>query len=191
MSPFKSSCSSKVSQRKRNDPFKHFHEKSTHSNTSVKELAKNADSISFCLSKGLSAPVGSLVCGTQKFISTARKIRKSLGGGMRQAGIIAAAGLVSLDSMIDQIKLDHHNAQKLAKGMENFSGIQINIENVHTNIVYFQLESKKGPDFVQRMANKGILFFEVSTGRCRMVTHRGITTDDIVTVLRSIEEEIE
>jgi len=158
--------------------------------TSVKELAHNADSISFCLSKGLSAPVGSLVCGTQEFITIARRIRKSLGGGMRQAGILAAAGIEAFDSMIDRIKIDHDNAKILAEGIHKLPDCFINLDDIHTNIVYFKLETVNGSEFVKKMAEKGILFFEIGAGKFRLVTHNGITSEDIETVLKSFNEEL-
>ena len=159
-------------------------------NTSVKELTSLADSLSFCLSKGLSAPVGSLVCGTQEFISKARKLRKSLGGGMRQAGILAAAGIEAFDSMIDRIKIDHDNARILAEGIHKLPDFFINLNDVHTNIVYFKLDSVIGSEFVKKMAERGILFFEIGEAKFRLVTHYGITSEDIETVLKSFNEEL-
>ena len=158
-------------------------------NTSVKELVSVANSISFCLSKGLSAPVGSLVCGRQEFIAKARRIRKSLGGGMRQAGIIAAAGLEALDTMIERLKDDHENARKLAEGIQNIAGLFLNLNNIHTNIVYFEMKTNNGKTFVERMAGNGILFFQISPGRFRMVTHYGITSEDIDRVLKLLKDE--
>ena len=159
-------------------------------NTSVKELVSVANSISFCLSKGLSAPVGSLVCGRQEFIAKARRIRKSLGGGMRQAGIIAAAGLEALDTMIERLKDDHENARKLAEGIQNIAGLFLNLNNIHTNIVYFEMKTDNGKTFVERMAGNGVLFFQISPGIFRMVTHYGITSEDIDRVLKLLEDEL-
>ena len=158
-------------------------------NTSVKELVSVANSISFCLSKGLSAPVGSLVCGSQEFIAKARRIRKSLGGGMRQAGIIGAAGLEALETMIERLKDDHENARKLAEGIQNIAGLFLNLNNIHTNIVYFEMKTNNGKTFVERMAGNGILFFQISPGRFRMVTHYGITSEDIDRVLKLLKDE--
>ena len=159
-------------------------------NTSVKKLVSVANSVSFCLSKGLSAPVGSLVCGSQKFIAKARRIRKSLGGGMRQAGIIGAAGLEALDTMIERLKDDHENARKLAEGIQNIAGLFLNLNNIHTNIVYFEMKTDNGKTFVERMAGNGVLFFQTSPGRFRMVTHYGITSEDIDRVLKLLEDEL-
>lgn len=149
--------------------------------TAVNELVENADSVSFCMSKGLSAPVGSLVCGSEDFIHKARRLRKGLGGGMRQAGIIAAAGLEALNGMVDRLKEDHTNAGKLAEGISEIPGLSIIMDNVHTNIVYFELDndSINGSELVISMAERGVRFFDVSTGRFRMVTHFGITSEDI------------
>jgi threonine aldolase len=159
-------------------------------NTSVKELVSVANSISFCLSKGLSAPVGSLVCGSQEFIAKARRIRKSLGGGMRQAGIIGAAGLEALDTMIERLKDDHENARKLAEGIQNIAGLFLNLNNIHTNIVYFEMKTDNGKTFVERMAGNGVLFFQISPGIFRMVTHYGITSEDIDRVLKLLKDEL-
>ena len=159
-------------------------------NTSVKKLVSVANSISFCLSKGLSAPVGSLVCGRKEFIAKARRIRKSLGGGMRQAGIIAAAGLEALDTMIERLKDDHKNARKLAEGIQNISGLFLNLNNIHTNIVYFEMKTDNGKTIVERMAGNGVLFFQTSPGRFRMVTHYGITSEDIDKVLKLLKDEL-
>jgi|TARA_B100001964_G_C14196338_1_gene583564 threonine aldolase len=159
-------------------------------NTSVKKLVSVANSVSFCLSKGLSAPVGSLVCGSQKFIAKARRIRKSLGGGMRQTGIVAAAGLEALDTMSERLKDDHKNAGKLAEGIQNIAGLFLNLNNIHTNIVYFEMKTDNGKTFVERMAGNGVLFFQTSPGRFRMVTHYGITSEDIDRVLKLLEDEL-
>ncbi|UCG48979.1 MAG: low-specificity L-threonine aldolase, partial [Phycisphaerales bacterium] len=105
----------------------------------VRDLTRGADSVSICLSKGLSAPVGSLVCGTREFIAEARRTRKVLGGGMRQAGIIAAAGIVALEQMVDRIAEDHENARRLAEGIAGISGLSIDASRVQTNIVYFEV----------------------------------------------------
>ncbi len=159
-------------------------------NTSVKKLVSVTNSVSFCLSKGLSAPVGSLVCGSQKFIAKARRIRKSLGGGMRQTGIVAAAGLEALDTMSERLKDDHKNAGKLAEGIQNIAGLFLNLNNIHTNIVYFEMKTDNGKTFVERMAGNGVLFFQTSPGRFRMVTHYGITSEDIDRVLKLLEDEL-
>lgn len=154
-------------------------------NIDVKELVKDVDTITFCLSKGLSAPVGSVLCGDKNFIYEARRIRKALGGGMRQAGIIAAAGLVSLDKMIPQLKIDHDNAKRLADGISTILGLSVDTEKVHTNILYFSVDESimKGSELVQKMGRHKVKFFEVSPNRFRLVTHSNISLKDIDTTL--------
>ena len=151
-------------------------------NLNIKELTKDVDSLTFCLSKGLSAPIGSIICGDANFIYRARRIRKALGGGMRQAGIIAKFGELALDSMIEQIKIDHENAKLLAQGLSNLDLVNIDLDKIHSNIVYFRLH-KADKDLLCNMKDKGILFFEVSPNRYRLVTHYGISVDDIQQVL--------
>ena len=151
----------------------------------IKELTKNIDSITFCLSKGLAAPIGSVLCGTNNFINEARRIRKALGGGMRQAGIIASAGLHSLKKFDNQIRCDHNNAQILAKGIDQIDGLKIDVNKVKTNIIYFSIDSKimDGNELVKLMDSYNIKFFEVSENRFRLVTHYGIDKSDIDYVL--------
>ena len=108
-------------------------------NSTVAELTDEIDSVSFCLSKGLSAPAGSLLCGSENFIYRARRNRKALGGGMRQAGILAAAGIVALEKMTERIVEDHQNAKALAYGISSINGISIDLEKIKTNIIYFSL----------------------------------------------------
>ena len=111
-------------------------------NVSAKELTEDCDSVCFCLSKGLSAPVGSMLCGSTEFIREARKWRKMLGGGMRQAGVIAAAGIVALETMIERLAEDHATARRLAAGLNLIPGIAVSLEKVQTNIVNFELAGK-------------------------------------------------
>jgi threonine aldolase len=142
------------------------------------ELASVGDSISFCLSKGLSCPVGSVVCGSQKFIDRARRVRKMLGGGMRQAGIIAAAGLVALNSMVDRLAEDHENAHRLAKGLAGLQGVAVDPATIETNIVYAELGDGDGPALAAALKERGVL----SNGRfnwVRFVTRAGITAEDV------------
>ena len=155
----------------------------------VKELVKDVDSVTFCLSKGLSAPVGSVLCGNKNFIHEARRIRKALGGGMRQAGIIAAAGLVSLGKMISQLKVDHENAKRLADGISTISGLSVNTKKVYSNILYFSVDESimKGSELVQKMGQHNVKFFEVSPNRFRLVTHSNISSDNVNTTLELFE----
>ena len=154
----------------------------------VKELTRNVDSLSFCLSKGLSAPVGSVVCGTGEFIKEARRNRKVLGGGMRQCGIIAAPGMVAMETMITRLKDDHENAQRFARGIKNIPGLSIEIERVRTNIVYFDLIDEKitTAEFLDTLAKKGVKLLDTGPRRFRAVTHYGIEQEDIDRALDAI-----
>ena len=148
-------------------------------------LAADADSVSFCLSKGLGAPVGSVVCGSQEFISEARRARKILGGGMRQAGVLAAAGIVALNEMVDRLADDHANARKLAEGLAQMPGVSIDPAQIHTNIVYFEVDRQDMAveDLLKRLDDNGARMLPVGPGRIRAVTHYHISSDDIDYVL--------
>jgi threonine aldolase len=140
----------------------------------VSEIASPADSITFCLSKGLSAPVGSVLCGSADFIFRARKFRKQLGGGMRQAGIIASAGLISLDKMVDRLKEDHALAKTIVDGLNKIPLINIDVAAQHTNMIFFNLHDDAkitDKEFVSKMAERQVLLSGVSKRRFRMVTH--------------------
>ncbi|MEE3204861.1 MAG: low-specificity L-threonine aldolase [Candidatus Neomarinimicrobiota bacterium] len=160
----------------------------------VEELCGPVDSTTFCLSKGLSAPVGSLVCGNTDFIYKVKRLRKVLGGGMRQAGILAAAGIEALETMVDQLALDHHHAKVLADGLSSVDGLHCNPEFVPTNIVYFLLERENitGQELVSVMEKNGIQFFELSPKRFRLVTHAGIEEKDVfktIEIFRRVMDE--
>jgi len=156
----------------------------------VKELTREADSLSFCLSKGLAAPVGSVICGSKAFIAEARRARKVLGGGMRQAGIIAAAGLLALDQMVDRIREDHDNAACLAQGISRTKGLSIDLSRVHTNIVYFDVcgDGRTAETLVKRLGQTGVRMLAVGSKRIRAVTHYGITSADIDRALGILTE---
>ena len=150
----------------------------------VDELARHTDSISFCLSKGLSAPVGSLLCGTREFITEARRQRKMVGGGMRQAGIVAAAGIVALETMIDRLAEDHANAKYFAESIASIPGIELNPALIRTNIVFFDLANGlAASDFAKRLAEQGVLIGPSGEKRLRAVTHYGIERADIETAI--------
>ena len=155
--------------------------------TPVQEMARDADSVCFCLSKGLSAPVGSLLCGTQEFVEKARKWRKMVGGGMRQAGIIAAAGIVALESMIDRLAEDHATARKLARSLSRIPGISIDPDRVQTNIVIFEVTQGGAPDVLRRMEERGVRGSYNAGSRIRFVTHYGISEEDVDTALEVVE----
>lgn len=156
----------------------------------VKELTCHTDSVSFCLSKGLSSPVGSIICGTSQFIAEARRNRKVLGGGMRQSGIIAAAGIEALEHMVDRLVEDHENARRLAEGIAKIPGLSLDLGKIHTNIVYFDIADKQfdAGTLVTQLAARAVKVLQVGPGRLRAVTHYGISTDDIDLVLAAISE---
>jgi len=154
-------------------------------NVSAKEILKNIDSVTFCLSKGLSAPIGSIICGSSKFIHEARRVRKSLGGGMRQTGIFAAAGKISLSSMLDRLQEDHRNAKYLAESLYMLEGIELNPNFVKTNIIYFNFDHPKisSRELVAHMQSNGIIFSDYNGKHCRLVTHNNISREDIENVI--------
>jgi len=147
----------------------------------ARDLAVDADSVSFCLSKGLAAPVGSVICGSADFIKRARRARKVLGGGMRQAGVLAAAGIVALEEMIDRLADDHANAGKLAKGLAEIPGLSIDPAMIKTNIVYFETirEDLTEDELVTRLGKGGIKISAMGPRLLRAVTYYQITGDDI------------
>lgn len=151
-------------------------------------LAEETDSISFCLSKGLSAPVGSIVCGTREFIERARRSRKMLGGGMRQVGVLAAPGIVALESMIDRLQEDHDNARLLARGLAEIRGIETDPDAVESNIVLFELTEQEPIAFVLTLAKAGVLSLPHEPREIRMVTHYGISRDDIKETLERVRQ---
>jgi len=156
----------------------------------VRKLTRSVDSLSFCLSKGLSAPVGSVVCGSSEFIAEARRTRKVLGGGMRQAGIIAAAGIVALQQMVDRIAEDHKNARRLAEGIARIHGLSIDPERVQTNIIYFEVATDRltADKLVTELSKRGIKILCVGPSRLRMVTHYGISSEDVDLALAALDE---
>jgi threonine aldolase len=156
----------------------------------AEELAAKADSVSFCLSKGLSAPVGSVICGSREFISEARRARKILGGGMRQAGIIAAAGITALEDMVDRLKEDHENARRLANGIANISGLSIEPEKVQTNIIYFKINEGRmtAEELTALLDKKGVRMLSLESRQLRAVTHYGISAEDIDATLKALSE---
>ncbi len=146
--------------------------------TPVTELVKDADSVSFCLSKGLSCPIGSVVCGSAEFIEEVRRWRKMLGGGMRQVGVIAAAGIVALDNMVDRLNDDHATARRLAQGLAQIPGIDINPDGLPTNLVFFSI-TDGDPALIMKEINERGVKGGMPTRNWRFVTHYGITSDDI------------
>ena len=155
-------------------------------------LAAEADSISFCLSKGLAAPVGSMVCGSQDFIARARRARKVLGGGMRQAGVLAAAGIIALTEMTGRLAEDHANARKLADGLAEINGLVIDPACIKTNIVFFETTADGFPaeELENRLERAGVRILALGPRRMRAVTHYHITSKEIDHVLLVVNEVV-
>lgn len=156
----------------------------------VKEYAKIGDSLMFCLSKGLSAPVGSMLTGPKDFIDYARRVRKALGGGMRQVGVLAAPGIVALTEMVDRLKEDHVRAKKLALAIQDLPGIDLNPDHTDTNIVIFGFNHAKIsiPEFLARLKDRDILALATTGGRIRFVTHNDIGDKDIEKAISAFRE---
>ncbi len=153
------------------------------------DLVAQADSVSFCLSKGLAAPVGSVVCGSRAFVDAARRARKVLGGGMRQAGILAAAGIVALDEMVDRLAEDHANAQRLVRGLARIKGITADPSLVRTNIVFFEISDRRltAAGLATALAEAGVKLLALDPFRLRAVTHYPLAAQDIDAALAAIE----
>ncbi len=146
----------------------------------AKTLVRYADSVMFCVSKGLSAPVGSVLAGTGDFIERARRFRKMVGGGMRQAGVIAAAGVVALRTMVNRLAEDHANARRLAEGMARLPGLAVDLSRVRTNMILAQVNGPtSAAEFTARMRDEGVLALPTGSSTIRMVTHRHITPGDV------------
>ncbi|MEE9236979.1 MAG: GntG family PLP-dependent aldolase [Thermoplasmata archaeon] len=161
--------------------------------TEASTLAEEADSLTFCLSKGLCCPAGSVVVGSQGFIEEARRARKLLGGGMRQAGIMAAAGIVALDRMVDRLSEDHANARYLAEGIARMDSVNVDLESVQTNIVIFDVSPAgfSAPQFASLLGEKGLRVTTKDRSRVRCVTHYGIDRQHIERALEILTESLE
>ena len=155
----------------------------------VTSLTKDADSVMFCLSKGLSAPVGSMLCGSRDFIERAHRVRKLFGGGMRQAGHLAAAGVVALEKMVTRLADDHANARRLAAGLAKIPGIAVDLEAVQTNILFVDVSGTRipGKEFEKRLLDEGVKALALDARRVRFVTHRHVSRDDVDWVLQQVE----
>ncbi len=153
----------------------------TYLGVDVKKITEYTDSVMFCLSKGLCAPVGSILAGKKEFIKKAKRYRKLLGGGMRQAGILAAAGIVALNSMVGRLREDHDKISKLAEGLGNIHGINIDKANVQTNILMINIEDTKysSEKVVKLMKEKGVLASAITENIIRFVTHKYISYEDV------------
>jgi threonine aldolase len=159
----------------------------------VADLVAAADSVTFCLSKGLCAPVGSVLVGPREYIEEAQRVRKMLGGGMRQAGILAAAGLIALEIMTQRLDEDHENARLLAEGLADMPQMEIDLSRVQTNMVFFGLRDDAGitaPELAERLKTHNILIMVMDERRFRAVTHYWIRPEHIIQTLVAIQKEL-
>ena len=158
----------------------------------VSKLTENVDTTTFCLSKGLSCPIGSIVVGSKDFIEEADRWRKMLGSGMRQVGIVAAAGLVALDSMIDRLQEDHDSARHIASQMADMKGISVDPEHIQTNIIRFGVPDHTGDQIAARMKEEGV-YINGGDSDLRIVTHYGVSAADYqfaITALDKVMKEV-
>jgi threonine aldolase len=155
-------------------------------------VVENADSIQFCLSKGLGCPVGSMLVGSKDYIKGARRWRKMIGGSLRQAGIIAAAGIVALEQMVDRLAEDHRNARRLAEGLNALPGLKVDLDNLETNIVMLHITDPRidPKAFVAGMAERGVKIGSPYGDRVRLVTHYQISEEDVDTTLKVAEQAL-
>ena len=147
----------------------------------AREYARYFDSVSFCLSKGLGCPVGSVVLGSAELIEKVHRYRKMFGGGMRQVGILAAAGIYALEHNISRLKKDHDNAKRLGRALQGVKGLTINPEEVETNIVIFDVQDTgmDAPTLTDHLRQSGVLMLPISQTRIRAVTHLDVNPEDI------------
>jgi threonine aldolase len=158
----------------------------------VKTLTRGFDTVMFCLSKGLAAPVGSMLVGSAELIDQARIYRKALGGGMRQAGILAAAGLIALEKMTKRLHEDHANARLLAEALSHMEGVAIDLDAIETNIVIFKLTGTiTAAELVARLKARGILAGTVGHDGIRLVTHNDVSRGQCISAAEALTEEIE
>jgi threonine aldolase len=153
----------------------------TYLNEPVAAMTRKFDSVQFCLSKGLGAPVGSMIVGSREFIDRCRSIRKMLGGGMRQAGVLAAAGILALEEGPKRLQVDHDNARVLAEKLSTIPGILLDPAKVHTNIVIYSVKPSglSSAEFLEKCAERGVQGVAVDSERVRMVTHLDVARDDM------------
>ncbi|HEX2036233.1 MAG TPA: low-specificity L-threonine aldolase [Chloroflexota bacterium] len=155
-------------------------------------LAQEADSVTFCLSKGLGCPVGSILAGSAAYIKEARRWRKMVGGSLRQSGIIAAAGIVALEEMVERLAEDHHNARRLAEGLAELPGLAVDLDAVETNIIMLHVtDPRLDPrQLVAAMAERGVKIGNPYGPRIRLVTHYQVRPSDVDVVLRAARESL-
>ena len=154
------------------------------------EFARDVDSVTFCISKGLAAPVGSVICGSAELVERARRWRKMLGGGMRQVGVLAAAGIVALERMVDRLAEDHVNARRLAEGLAKLPGLRIDLASVQTNIVIVRVERGAAAtgDLVKGCAARKVKVHAMGPAAIRCVTHKDVDAEDISRALQAFRE---
>ena len=152
----------------------------------ARDFAACADTVTFCLSKGLGCPIGSVLCGSQEFIGRARRVRKMLGGGMRQAGILAAAGCYALEHHIERLADDHANAQKLAAGIKAIPGVAL-AADVPTNMVYFDT-AEPAEEFTRQLFKRGVSCLASGPNRIRMVTHLDVSAADVDRAIEAVRQ---
>ena len=160
----------------------------------VVDLVDMVDSVTFCLSKGLCAPVGSVLCGSKPFIAEALRLRKQLGGGMRQAGVLAAAGIVALEEMVDRLAKDHAHAQALGEGLAAIEGIRLDKGSPNTNMVYIELDPALGvsaEECHRVLQEEGVLVGITGPRHFRLVTHYWINSDDIPVIVTAFRKAVE
>lgn len=158
----------------------------------VRTLTRGFDTVMFCLSKGLGAPVGSMLVGSAERMARARILRKCLGGGMRQVGVLAAAGLIALEDGPKKLHEDHANARLLAEALAHTEGVAIDLESVETNIVVFRLKARSGAaDVAARLKKRGVLASAFGPNAIRLVTHRDVSRNECIDAAEALTEEIE
>jgi threonine aldolase len=162
----------------------------TYLKADVAQITRKFDSVQFCVSKGLGAPVGSLIVGSREFIERCRPLRKMLGGGMRQAGVLAAAALVALEQGPQRLWIDHENAKLLAEGLAAIPGVRLNPGKVQTNIVIFGIEGGKmsSSEFLEALKRRGVIALPVDASRVRMVTHLHVDRTAIEATIATVAE---
>ncbi|MFQ5840777.1 MAG: GntG family PLP-dependent aldolase, partial [Candidatus Methylomirabilales bacterium] len=155
----------------------------------VGEFTRHVDSVTFCVSKGLSAPVGSLVCGSRDFIDRARRFRKMLGGGMRQVGVLAAAGIIAVEKMVDRLAEDHEHARRLAAEIAALPRTRLDLAKVQTNIVIFFVDRPGGAEeLVRESLARKVKIHQIGPASIRLVTHKDVDGDDIDRTLAVFRE---
>jgi len=155
-------------------------------NTPLSRMTRDYDSVSICLSKGLGAPVGSVLVGSNEFIEQAHRWRKMFGGGMRQSGILAAAGIYAIENNIERMEKDHARAKTIAKAIDEMDHVSVDVDAVQTNMVYFSANDYTASEVSQKMAKAGIDMFDISPTHCRIVTHLHITDEDVQGVIEAL-----